>query len=420
MSSRAKTLRAKRAKLIVDAQALVAVDNPTADALAQYDRLEAEANAIMAQVERLERADTLAADLGEMIGERAEINGVSADEQKDKQEREKRLLRAWMSRRTNELSDGDRQTIARRAAQTAGFETATAGFENAASIGTAGAGGYTIAPDVQRELLIAEAAWGGMRAVSRVIITGTGVDLPWPKMDDTSQVATIVGENTAGAAGADLVFTNATMKAWMYRSGYLPVPLELLQDSMFSFDTLIHDAMARRFGLGQNNHFTTGNGTTQPEGVITGSTAGKTGLVGQTTGVISDDFIDLEHSIDPNYRPGARYMMHDSSLKVVKKLKDSTGRQLFSAGLDKGAFDTLNGYPITINQSMAVMAANAKSILFGNFNNYVIRDVMGLRLLRLDERFAENGQVAFLGFQRGDGRTVSAAASIKYYANSAT
>jgi HK97 family phage major capsid protein len=67
-------------------------------------------------------------------------------------------------------------------------------------------------------------------------------------------------------------------------------------------------------------------------------------------------------------RPGVGFMMHDTSLKVVRKIKDSQGRPIFVPGYEQGspgrAGDAL-GRPITINQDIPVMAANAKSILFG-------------------------------------------------------
>jgi HK97 family phage major capsid protein len=104
----------------------------------------------------------------------------------------------------------------------------------------------------------------------------------------------------------------------------------------------------------------------------------------------------------------------------VKNLKDSQNRPLFLPGLTVGAPDQLYGYPISINQDMPAMAANAKSILFGNFNNYIIRDVVGVQMMVLRERFADFLQVGYIAFQRSDGKLVSAASPIKYYANSAT
>lgn len=407
MSALAKKLRAERGKLILDARAILNAADCTPEQMAAADTMMAESDRLMARIEVTEKADRLAGELGESMAVQADARGVSvADVEADKA-REQRLFKAYVTNNTSGLSDDDRSLIARR-------------IQAAGSIGTNTAGGYTVAPGFMTDLLAAQKAFGGMRAVARTITTDTGVDLAWPTMDDTANVATIVGENTAGVAGTDLVFGSKTLKCWTYRSGYLVLSLELLQDSAFNFDSLITQALATRFARGQNAHFTSGDGTTQPQGVVTGAALGKTGTVGQTTSVITDDLIDLEHSIDPAYRAGSAFMLNDSSFKAVKKLKDTQGRPLFLPGFTVGASDTILGYPVLINQDVAAMAANAKSILFGNFSNYIIRDVMGLRITRLNELFSTNGQVGFIAFQRTDGRLVSAATPIRWYANSAT
>lgn len=406
-------LRAQRAKLITDARAIVnsAAADMTGDQNAEFDRMIADADKLKATIDRMERADMLAAEFAVKAGMEAERNGTphndSVDTAKDAKALEVRLFKAMMLGAVDNLSDADRGEYTRR-------------VRNAASVGSTTGGGFTVAPGFMAELLAAQKAFGGVRRIARVIGTETGVDMAWPTTDDTANVATIVAENTAGVVGTDLVFGSKTLKAWMYRSGYLPLSLEILQDSAFDFDTMVRDALAVRFARGQNAHFTTGDGTTQPQGVSIGGAVGRTGIAGQTLTVIFDDLMELEHSVDPAYRPGSVYMMHDASLLAIKKLKDTQARPLFVPGYTVGAPDRLLGYPIEINQQVAVMAANAKSIFFGNFGNYVVRDVMSLRVTRLNERFAENGQVAFIAFQRTDGRITSAGVPIKWYANSAT
>ena len=145
------------------------------------------------------------------------------------------------------------------------------------------------------------------------------------------------------------------------------------------------------------------------------------GQVGQTTSVIYEDLVDLEHSVDPAYRAEAEFMFHDDTLKVLKKLKDADGRPLWLPGVAVREPDTILGYNYVINQDMPIMAANAKSILFGDFSKYMIRDVMDLMLLRLVERYADFAQVGFIAFSRHDGDLLDAGTNpIKHYANSAT
>jgi HK97 family phage major capsid protein len=177
-------------------------------------------------------------------------------------------------------------------------------------------------------------------------------------------------------------------------------------------------ALGTRIGRITNRDFTLGTGSANPNGIVNAATLGKTGATGQQASVIYGDLVDLEHSVDPAYRAGARFMMHDQSLKVIKKLVDSQGRPLWMPGLVGGAPDTILGYPFTINQDLATMATSAKSILFGDFSKYIIRDVAEVSVLRLDERFAEFHQVAFLAFARVDGDLLDAGTNpVKWYAN---
>lgn len=288
------------------------------------------------------------------------------------------------------------------------------------SIGTNSAGGYTVPPGFVQKITDALKLYGGMIQVANVINTDSGQPLQWPTADDTGNVGAILSENTA-ATTQDITFGTKTLSAFMYSSKMVKVSFQLLNDSAFDLGAWLPIKFAQRIGRAINAHFTTGTGGgTQPSGLVPGLSVGKTGTTGQTLTVILDDLVDLIHSVDPAYRANARFMLADSSVKVVRKLKDSTGQLLWQPSVQQGVPDTLLGYPVTINQDMPVMAANAKSIAFGDFNAaYVIRQVQGVQVKRFDERFADALQVGFLSFARYDG-TVDDANAAKLYQNSAT
>ena len=144
--------------------------------------------------------------------------------------------------------------------------------------------------------------------------------------------------------------------------------------------------------------------------------------------VMKLNYSSLQHAVDPAYRrlPGVGFMMSDSSIKVVRKIKDGQSRPIFVPGFETGvpggAPDTLLGSPVIVNQDVATMAANAKSILFGAFKNYKIRDVMSVQMFRFtDSAYTKLGQVGFLAWMRTGGNLVDVSgASVKYYQNSAT
>ena len=153
-------------------------------------------------------------------------------------------------------------------------------------------------------------------------------------------------------------------------------------------------------------------------GVVVASTEGKEAA--SKTAVTDTEIIDLEHSVDPAYRPNSIWMFHDTILAAVRKLKDVTsGQYLWQPGMQAGVPDRLLGYRYVVNQSMTgTQAQAAKIVLFGDFSKYKIRDVAGVRLVRLDELFAQTDQVGFVAFLRSDGNLLDAGtAPIKHLTN---
>ena len=88
--------------------------------------------------------------------------------------RDRRMHPRGVGKRFAGLSDSDRAQHRSR------FKpVAASGVE-----GTNTAGGYTVAPLFEADLLIALKAWGGVRQAAGAITTATGAALPWPTMDD--------------------------------------------------------------------------------------------------------------------------------------------------------------------------------------------------------------------------------------------
>ena len=292
---------------------------------------------------------------------------------------------------------------------------------NAMSTTTAAEGGYTVPAEIAA-LVIDKLKWfGGMRSVATILSTVGGNSLSFPTSDGTAEVGEIVAENAA-AAGGDITFGTIALPVFKYSSKKIALPWELIDDSAIDVVAFVVDRLAMRIARIQNTHFTTGTGTTLPDGIVPKAGLGKTGTTGQTLTVIYDDLVDLKFSVDKAYRQnGAKWMMNDLSIAIVSKIKESTGAPIWQPGITAGAPDVLLGHAIETNNDVAAMAANAKSIIFGDLSQYTIRDVQGSTSLRRfdDSAFALNGQVGFCGWQRSGGNLLQPAA-VKYYINSAT
>lgn len=293
-------------------------------------------------------------------------------------------------------------------------------IRNAMSTTVATEGGYTVPTEIAKMVIERLKAFGGMREVAEVITTETGTGLNFPTSDGTGEEGEIVGENQP-VTGQDITFGTVPLNTFMYSSKKIALPLQLIQDSAIDVIALVINRLATRIARIQNRHYTVGTGTTQPDGMIPKAGVGKIGASGQTVTITYDDLVDLKHSINRAYRSSAKFMMNDLSVATVSKLKDTTGRPIWVPSVDVGAPDSLLGFAVAINDDMAVMAANAKSIAFGDFSKYMIRDVANTTTMRRfdDSAFALLGQVGFCGWTRSGGNLVEPAA-VKVYTNSAT
>jgi HK97 family phage major capsid protein len=275
----------------------------------------------------------------------------------------------------------------------------------AQGVATDGAGNYTVAEDFIRELEIAQLLYASLRGVARIRRTETGADLPMPTTNDTGNSGALLGENT-GATEQDVTFGQVLFNAYKITSKLVKVSQELLEDSALDFAADLGNLLGTRIGRIEGSLTTTGTGSSQPRGVVTASTLGKTAA--SATAITLDELLDLKHSVDPAYRVSAHWMFQDGTLKAIKKLVDSEGRRLWQAAVAGGEPDTLDGDPYVINQAMAAMTTGQKTVLYGNFNKYMIREVREMRMYRLEERFRDADQVGFVIFKRMDGDLLDA------------
>jgi HK97 family phage major capsid protein len=174
-------------------------------------------------------------------------------------------------------------------------------------------------------------------------------------------------------------------------------------------EALLADLLGERLGRIANAQLTLGTGSSAPNGVVTASTLGKTAA--SATALTCDELIDLEHSVNRAYRksPKAAFMMNDLTVKAVRKLKNSDGDYIWSAGdVTQGRPATLLGYKLNVNDSMADIATGQKTVLFGDFNKYFVRKIGSPVIGVLRERFWPDLGIA--GLIRFDGELADTAA----------
>jgi len=424
--SRAVELRAERRNLAERMAAIMAEpagENGllNAEQETEFDRLHERQELLAAEIseiedqeqrqsERLDRLEALRAELKTSNGVKAgrqDTDDIDAEtETREGPSAEQRYgeafdryLRVGMA----ELTPEDR-TLVRGGFVGASDAAYTEGRAQAIAPDTKG--GFLVPMGMMQPITQAMVQFGGMRrSRAQIIQTGDGRDIPWPTYDDTSNQGRILTENAA-VSTTDVTFGQAVLHAYMYSSDFIKVPWALLQDSAFDLAALIGNIAGERVGRITNVHFTTGDGAAKPYGIATQASTGVTAA--STSDFTVDELLDLKHAVDPAYRVSPEWMFNDSTLKVLKQKKDGEGRPLWMSGVATREPDTIDGDPYVVNQQVASIATGAKAVLYGDFSLYKIRDVSGMQLRRLDERFADNGQVAFLLFSRHDGVLVNA------------
>ena len=408
---------------------------------AKFDALIDEAEKISGNIERLAKLDSAQRSLtesSESRGRKAEATSVPAQEgrqngfTKATQADADLAMRGWLlmgSEAAHTVGDAHR-TAARKMGFDIGAKHLTIRLfgkepmrattpeavreweaRAALGVGSTTIGGYTVPDAPMGSLEKALLEFGGMRSVATILRTDSGADLPIPTNDDTANKGAILAENTQ-VTEVDMTFGQLVLQAYKYSSKSVLVSTEFLQDSSIDAMGFIGSALATRIGRIQNDHFTTGTGSSQPNGIVAAATTSSVTAAGQTT-CTYDNLLDLIHSVDPSYRTNGMWMLHDSALKMIKKIKipnysgDTGGLPLWVPGVNTLP-NTILEYPYVINQSIATVATGTKSVLFGQLSKYIIRDCREVTLIRLDERYADYHQVGFLAFARSDGDLLDA------------
>jgi HK97 family phage major capsid protein len=283
-------------------------------------------------------------------------------------------------------------------------------------------GGYLIPYGFNAAIEVAMKPYASVLDACTIQETSEGNTLYWPTVDDTSIKGHLLTEGSTDTV-QKVTFGVVTFYAYMFTSYIVKVPLQLLQDSAIDINALLSRLLGERLGRCLSDYFTTGTGSSQPQGIVTGATqASITGV--SAAAITRDNVLDLKHSVNSVYRQRGSFMFNDNTFKALAKLTFGTSddRPLWQGGdITKGIPPMIEGMPYFINDSMADIAAAAKSMLFGDLKKFMIRKVLGTQLFVYREKYMEELQIGFQAYNRWDSRMLDAGQHpIKYLLHSNT
>lgn len=370
----------------------------TADETQTAERMEAEITALSGRISRQERIEQLDREAAVEPGP----NPAAADA---------RSADAELEEQFRQLANGERRSV------TIDFNgrSRAAHGQRDLTVGTAAAGGNTVPETFVSRLYEFMSERSAIRQTNvTTLTTASGEKLLIPKVTAHGSAA-LVTEGGA-LAESDPTFGQVELDAYKYGQ-LLQVSSELLSDTGVNLLDFVARDAGRALGEATGAHFISGDGSSKPKGVVTGASAGKTAA--SATAITADEVIDLYFSVIGPYRNNASWMMNDSTLGYIAKLKDGSNRYLLDP-LSTGTPLSIRGKRVVTDHNVAEIAASAKTILFGDFSAYYIRDVGSVRFERSDDYAFGNDLVTFRSIIRTDGDLIDTTGAIKYLAQAAS
>lgn len=270
-------------------------------------------------------------------------------------------------------------------------------INNSLSIGTDAEGGYLVPDDFERKLVQGLEEENFFRSLATIIKTSSG-DRKIPIVTGKGEAAWI--DENGLFPESDDAFGQTSISAYKLAT-MIKVSDELLNDNAFDLQSYIVQEFARRIATKEEEAFFIGNGVGKPTGIFN-----EIGVTSNAAAISFDDVMDLFYSLKAPYRKNAKWILNDSTVKAIRKLKDGNGNYIWQPSVSANTPDMILNRPYFTSTFVPEIAAGTKPMAFGDFKYYWIADREGRSFKRLNELYAATGQVGFLASQRVDGKLI--------------
>lgn len=170
----------------------------------------------------------------------------------------------------------------------------------------------------------------------------------------------------------------------------------ILDDARIDIGQWLADEVAITFAEQEGDAFINGSGVGKPKGILAYPTVadanykwGKLGYIGTGGAGFAADPAGLDaletltYAIKKGYRVNGSWLSNRKTIGVIRKMKDSNGHYQWEPSSQLGQPASLFGYPVSDDDNMPDVGANAFPVIFGDFRRgYIIVDRMGVRVLR--------------------------------------
>lgn len=348
----------------------------SAEDAAAYDRMETDVISLGKEIERLEHAQQIDAELSRPVGTPL-------------------ITTPGASVRTGRAAD------AYKGAMLTALRTNFRQVSNVLMEGADSAGGYLVPDEWDARLIEKLEQENILRRLGTVIQTNGERKLNVATGKPAASWIEENGELVFGGAA----FSQIILDAWKL-SVAVKVSEELLSDNAYDLEGFITRAFGQAIANAEEEAFIAGDGNKKPLGVLAETGGGEIGVTSTGSAITADEVVDLIYKLKRPYRTKAAFLTSDSTLAEIRKLKDGTGQFLWQPALTAGEPDRLLGYPVYTSAYVPAIAAGQPVMAFGDFSYYNIADRGTRSFAALHELYAGVGQVAFVAKERVDGKLV--------------
>ena len=273
-------------------------------------------------------------------------------------------------------------------------------------------GGYLVPEEFHSAIVTELEQENVMRQIGTTIQTAATHRIP---VVSSKPAASWIGE------GEEVSFTNEafgqiSLEAFKLAAA-IKVSNELLADSYYPIEAHLTQEFVKAFARAEEDAFLNGapdpNSTAKtPTGLLTTLAASPTTTIETSATTLAvEDLINLEFSLQRQYRRNAVWLVNDSLVAELRRMKDQVQRFIFEPSLVLGEPERLFGKPLYTSPFMPTLASGNIIALYGDFADYYLIGERGQRIFKpLRELYAMSDQTGFLMLERVDAKLTNLSA----------
>lgn len=256
--------------------------------------------------------------------------------------------------------------------------------------GTAADGGILVPEDFYPQIVEKRDDVSIIRkAPGALIIPTNRSSVQVPVQGDRMPIFTLTPEGSDSNDSEITPFADLSVSIYDHRRT-VQIHQNLISDAALPIEGFLAGMFGRAAGLTENNYVVAGTGSSQPQGILYGGTAGLT--FDSATAIGAAEVPELYHKLPSAYAEGAVWVLRNATMGYLRGLTSSS---VFTFAPTPTAGPDLYGKPYFMSDYAGQVAASGKSLVIGNFAYMAFAENRGMRIFRDPYTHSKAGYVDF-------------------------